>query len=54
MIKDVTLFHDQDIIHNDMARAAYQSKLNISKAYEQIHIMLLGMNIRLQWSSDNV
>ena len=30
-IKDMTLFPDQDIIHNDMARAAYQSKLDMSK-----------------------
>ena len=27
---------DQDIIHNDMARAAYQSKLDMSEAYKQI------------------
>ena len=40
MVKDVTPFPDQDIIHNDMARAAYQSKLNMSKAYEQIRIVL--------------
>ena len=38
--EDVTLFPDQDIIHNDMAGAAYCSKLNMSKAYEQIHIVL--------------
>ena len=36
MVKDMTPFPDQDIIHNDMARAAYQSKLNMSEAYEQI------------------
>ena len=40
MVKDVTLFPDQDIICNDMARVAYHSKLNMSKAYEQIHIVL--------------
>ena len=39
-VKDVTLFPDQDIICNDMARAAYCSKLNMSKPYEQIHIVL--------------
>ena len=33
MVKDVTLFPDQDIIHNDMARAAYHSKLDMSEAY---------------------
>ena len=36
----MTLFHDQDIIRNDMARAAYGSKLNMSEVYEQIHIIL--------------
>ena len=40
MVKDVTLFPDQDIIHNDMVRVAYHSKLDMSKAYEQIHIIL--------------
>ena len=39
MVKDVTPFPDQDIIHNDMARAAYRSKLNMSEAYEQIRII---------------
>ena len=39
MVKDVTPFPDQDIICNDMARAAYQSKLNMSEAYEQICIV---------------
>ena len=38
-VKDVTPFPDQDIICNDMARAAYRSKLNMSKAYEQICII---------------
>ena len=40
MVKDVTPFPDQDIIRNDMARAAYQSKLNMSEVYEQIRIVL--------------
>ena len=35
----MTLFPDQDIIRNDMARAAYCSKLDMSEAYEQIHIV---------------
>ena len=39
-VKDVTPFPDQDIIHNDMARAAYHSKLDMSEAYEQIRIIL--------------
>ena len=38
-VKDMTPFPDQDIIHNDMARSAYRSKLNMSKAYEQIRII---------------
>ena len=38
-VKDVTPFPDQDIICNDMARAAYCSKLDMSEAYEQIHIV---------------
>ena len=38
-VKDVTPFPDQDIIHNDMARAAYRSKLDMSEAYEQICIV---------------
>ena len=39
MVKDVTPFPDQDIICNDMARAAYQSKLDMSEAYKQICIV---------------
>ena len=39
MVKDVTPFPDQDIIRNDMARAAYRSKLDMSEVYEQIHII---------------
>ena len=39
MVKDVTPFPDQDIIHNDIARVAYRSKLDMSKAYEQIRIV---------------
>ena len=38
-VKNVTLFPDQDIICNDMARAAYCSKLDMSKAYKQICII---------------
>ena len=36
----MTPFPDQDIIRNDMVRATYQSKLNMSKVYEQICIVL--------------
>ena len=39
MVKDMTLFPDQDIICNDMARAAYHSKLDMSKVYKQICII---------------
>ena len=39
MVKDMTPFPDQDIIHNDMARVAYYSKLNMSEVYEQICIV---------------
>ena len=39
-VKDVTLFPDQGIIRNNMARVAYHSKLNMSEAYKQIHIVL--------------
>jgi Reverse transcriptase (RNA-dependent DNA polymerase) len=38
MVKDVTPFPDQDIIRNDIARAAYQTKLDMSEAHEQIHV----------------
>jgi Reverse transcriptase (RNA-dependent DNA polymerase) len=37
-VKDITPFPDQDIIRNDIARAAYQTKLDMSEAYEQIHV----------------
>ena len=37
-VKDVTPFPDQDIILNDIAQAAYQSKLNMSEVYEKICI----------------
>ena len=39
MVMDVTPFPDQDIIHKDMSRATYWSKLDMSKAYDQIHII---------------
>ena len=35
----MTPFPDQDIIRNDMARVAYCSKLDMSEAYTQIHII---------------
>ena len=39
-VKDMTLFPDQDIIQNDIARVAYHSKLNMSEVNEQICIIL--------------
>jgi Reverse transcriptase (RNA-dependent DNA polymerase) len=39
-VKDVTPFPDQDIIRNDIARRAYQTKLAMSEAYEQIRVDL--------------
>jgi Reverse transcriptase (RNA-dependent DNA polymerase)/RNase H-like domain found in reverse transcriptase len=38
MVKDVTPFPDQDIIRNDIARATYRTKLDMSEAYEQIRM----------------
>ena len=40
LFRSVTLFPDQDIIRNDMARAAYRSKLDMSEVYKQIRIVL--------------
>ena len=37
-VKDVTPFPDQDNIRHDVARCPYQSKLDMSEAYEQICI----------------
>jgi hypothetical protein len=37
-VKDVMPFPDQDIIRNDIARTAYRTKLDMSEAYEQIHV----------------
>ena len=36
----MTPFPEQDIIHNDMATVACHSKLNMSKVYKQICIIL--------------
>src|ERR1700720_653143 len=36
--KDVTPFPDQEQIRNDVARGKYQSKIDMSNAYEQIHV----------------
>ena len=37
-VKDVTPFPDQEQIRNDVARAPYRSKIDLSNAYEQIRI----------------
>src|SRR6266481_7746840 len=38
MVKDISPFPDQDTIRNDVTRAAYRSKLDMSEAYEQIRV----------------
>ena len=37
-VKDVTPFPDQEEIRNNVARAKYRSKINMSDAYEQIRV----------------
>ena len=37
-VKDVTPFPDQDNIRDDVARAKYRTKLDMSDAYEQIRV----------------
>jgi len=39
MVKDVTPLPDQDVICLDIARAKIHSKIDLSDAYEQIHII---------------
>ena len=36
--KDVTPFPDQDTIRHDIAQANFRSKLDMTEAYEQMHI----------------
>ena len=38
-VKDVTPFPDQDQILQDVARAKYRSKIDLSDAYEQVRIV---------------
>src|SRR5215469_6919038 len=38
-VKDVTPFPDQDCIRNDVARAPFRSKLDLTEAYEQVRIL---------------
>ncbi|KIJ37117.1 hypothetical protein M422DRAFT_112343, partial [Sphaerobolus stellatus SS14] len=38
-VKDVTPFPDQDMIRNDVARSQVRSKIDLTKVYEQIHIV---------------
>ena len=35
-VKDLTPFPDQDMIRNNVARAPYRTKLDMSDAYEQV------------------
>lgn len=39
-VRDVTPFPDQDQIRNDVARARFRTKLDMSDAYEQIRVVL--------------
>ena len=36
--KEVTPFPDQDAIHHDIVRATFRYKLDMTEAYEQMHI----------------
>ncbi|KAF8219179.1 hypothetical protein L208DRAFT_1342491, partial [Tricholoma matsutake] len=38
MVKDVTPFPDQDMIHRDVARATYHLKIDLLDAYEQVQV----------------
>ncbi|KAG6893243.1 hypothetical protein C0995_001179, partial [Termitomyces sp. Mi166 len=37
-IKDVTPLLDQEVIREDVAKARYRSKINLTDAYEQVRI----------------
>ena len=37
-VKDVMPLPDQEVIHEDVARAKYRSKIDLTDAYEQVHI----------------
>ncbi|KAG6870956.1 hypothetical protein C0995_009417 [Termitomyces sp. Mi166 len=37
-IKDVTPLPDQEVIREDVAKARYRSKIDLTDAYEQVHI----------------
>ncbi len=37
-VKDLTPFPDQDMIRNDVARAPFRSKLDMSDVYKQVHM----------------
>src|ERR1700749_2938307 len=38
-VKDVTPFSDQDMIRNDVARATFRSKIDLTEVYEQICVI---------------
>ena len=37
-VQDITLLPDQDQIRQDIARATYRSKIDLSDTYEQVHM----------------
>ena len=37
-VKDVTPLPDQEVIREDVARAKYRSKIDLTDAYEQVHV----------------
>jgi hypothetical protein len=37
-IPDVTLLPDQEAVRNDVARARFHTKINLSDAFKQIHV----------------
>ncbi|KAG6883228.1 hypothetical protein C0995_012642, partial [Termitomyces sp. Mi166 len=39
-IKDVTPLLDQEVIHEDVAKARYRSKINLTDTYKQVHICI--------------
>ena len=38
MVKDVTPLPDQEVIQEDAAQVRYRSKIDLSDAYEQVHV----------------
>ena len=42
-VKDVTPLPDQEVIREDVARAKYRSKINLTDAYKQVHVCVEDM-----------